>query len=152
MEPTGTLITKYLPADYADSFAKTITDKPYLSAKELFDQIFLQHPKWVKSLLNLRDRLVKPLGLKTNKSFEEMIIEQNNHEIILGTRDKHLSFYVSVFCPEPDNATQTISITTLVKYENLLGKIYFAAIWLFHRTIVYCLLKRCVKRHQAPRS
>lgn len=146
MEPTGILITKYLPADYADSFAKTITDKPYLSAKELFDQIFLQHPKWVEFLLNLRDRLVKPLGLKTNKSFEEMIIEQNNHEIILGTQDKHLSFYVSVCCPEPDNATQTISITTLIKYENLLGKIYFAAIWLFHRTIVPFLFKRAITK------
>lgn len=145
MKQQDYLLTKYLPGNYTDSFTETITDKPYISAQELFNLIFLQYPKWVLSLLKLRDMIVKPFGLKTNKSFEDMVIEQNNNEIILGSKDRHLTFYVSLYCSDMKNRTQSIRITTLVKYENILGKIYFAIIWLFHKTIVHYLLKRAVK-------
>ena len=79
MKQQDYLLTKYLPGNYTDSFTETITDKPYISAQELFSLIFLQYPKWVLSLLKLRDMIVKPFGLKTNKSFEDMVIEQNNN-------------------------------------------------------------------------
>lgn len=140
------LITKYLPANYTDSFIETISNRPHLSAKELFDLIFLQYPKWIQFLMRLRDLIVKPLGLKTNKSFEKMIIEQNENEIICGATDKHLTFYVSIFCSKAENNIQHVSITTLVKYKNILGRIYFTIIWIFHKTIVYHLLKSAVKR------
>ena len=146
MKQQDYLLTKYLPGNYTDSFTETITDKPYISVQELFNLIFLQYPKWVLSLLKLRDMIVKPFGLKTNKSFEDMVIEQNNNEIILGSKDRHLTFYVSLYCSYMKNRTQSVRITTLVKYENILGKIYFAIIWLFHKTIVHYLLKHAVKK------
>ena len=67
----------------------------------------------------------KPLNIKASKSFKELIIEQNSHEIILGTKDKHLTFYVSISCFESKRNEQIASITTLVKYNNILGKVYF---------------------------
>ena len=142
----NSLIKKYLPANYKDCFAETLANKPYMSAKDLFSLIFLQYPKWVLYLIKLRDSMVKPFGLKTNKSFENLIVEQNNNEIILGTADKHLTFYVSLFCSDIINKKQTISISTIVKYKNILGRIYFAAIWIFHRIIVHSLFKRAVKK------
>ncbi len=146
MKQNNSLITKYLPADYKDCFLKKIINRPYISVKELFDLMFIQYPKWVLWLLKLRDLMVKPLGLKTNKSFESMIIEQNDDEIIIGTKDKHLTFYISLFCSDTEDKEQTISITTLVKYKNILGKIYFAAIWLFHTIIVHYLFKRAIRK------
>ena len=124
----NSLIKKYLPVNYKDCFAETLVNKPYMSAKDLFNLMFLQYPKWVLCLLKLRDLMVKPFGLKTNKSFENLIVEQNNNEIILGTADKHLTFYVSLFCSDINNKKQTISISTIVKYKNILGRIYFAEI------------------------
>ncbi len=141
----NSLIKKYLPANYKDCFAETLIDKPFMSAKDLFNLMFLQHPKWVLCLIRLRDLMVKPFGLKTNKSFENLIVEQNNNEIILGTADKHLTFYVSLFCSNINNK-QTISVSTIVKYKNILGRIYFAAIWIFHRIIVHSLFKRAIKK------
>ena len=46
-----------------------------------------------------------------------MIIEQNDNEIIIGAKDKHLTFHVSLFCSDVKDKTQEVSITTIVKYE-----------------------------------
>ena len=68
------LIRKYLPVDYKDCFSQTMVDKPYMSVKDLFNLIFRQYPQWILWLLKLRDIIVKPFGLKTNKSFEDIIL------------------------------------------------------------------------------
>ena len=92
------LITKYLPADYTDSFQKTISSESSIQVNDLFKLMFIEYPKWGLWLLKVRDLIVKPLGLKTNKTFIDLIIEENNEEIILGTEDKHLTFYISIYC------------------------------------------------------
>ncbi|ROT05052.1 DUF2867 domain-containing protein [Lepagella muris] len=143
---SNSLITKYLPADYKDCFWEKITDKPHISVKKLFDSMFIQYPKWALWLLKLRDFIVKPLGIKASKSFKELIREENSHEIILGTKDKHLTFYVSISCIETRCNEQIASITTLVKYNNILGKMYFVAIWVFHKFIVHKMLKRAIRK------
>ena len=147
MKQKDSLIVKYLPADYKDCFCEKLTNKPNVAVKELFDLMFIQYPKWVSWLLKLRDFIVKPLNIKASKSFKELIIEQNSHEIILGTKDKHLTFYVSISCIEAKRNEQIASITTLVKYNNILGKVYFLAIWIFHKFIVHKLLKRAVRKY-----
>lgn len=108
--------------------------------------MFIQYPKWALWLLKLRDFIVKPLGIKASKSFKELIREENSHEIILGTKDKHLTFYVSISCIETRCNEQIASITTLVKYNNILGKMYFVAIWVFHKFIVHKMLKRAIRK------
>lgn len=147
MKQKNNLIIKYLPADYKDCFWDEITEKPYMSVNELFNLMFSQYPKWIMRMYYIRNLIVKPFGVKINKSFANMIIEQNDNEIIIGAKDKHLSFHVSLFCSDVKDKTQEVSITTIVKYENILGRIYFAAIWLFHRIIVSYLFKRAIKIH-----
>ena len=130
------LIKKYFPANYKDCFRDKIYRKPYMSVNELFNLMFSQYPKWIMRMYYIRNLIVKPFGVKINKSFANMVIEQNENEIIIGAKDKHLTFHVSLFCSDVKDKTQEVSITTIVKYENILGRIYFAAIWLFHRIIV----------------
>lgn len=143
------LIRKYLPANYKDCFGDKITEEPYISVNELFNLMFSQYPKWVMMLYRIRNWIVKPFGVKINRSFADIIIEQNDNEIIIGSENKHLTFHVSVFCSDVEDKTQEVSITTLVKYENFFGRIYFAAIWLFHRIIVSNQFKRAIRMHNA---
>ena len=147
MKQKNNLIIKYLPADYKDCFWDEITEKPYMSVNELFNLMFSQYPKWIMRMYYIHNLIVKPFGVKINKSFVNMIIEQNDNEIIIGAKDKHLTFHVSLLCSDVKDKTQEVSITTIVKYENILGRIYFAAIWLFHRIIVSYLFKRAIKIH-----
>ena len=122
------LIKKYFPANYKDCFRDKIYRKPYMSVNELFNLMFSQYPKWIMRMYYIRNLIVKPFGVKINKSFANMVIEQNENEIIIGAKDKHLTFHVSLFCSDVKDKTQEVSITTIVKYENILGRIYFAAI------------------------
>ena len=82
----NSLIKKYLPANYKDCFGDKITEKPYISVNELFNLMFTQYPKWIMSIYNIRNLIVKPFGIKINKSFVNMIIEQDDNEIIIGSQ------------------------------------------------------------------
>lgn len=107
------------------------------------------HFPWpLRMLLSLRDALVKPLGLKTGTTFRDRIIARSEEEIILGATDKHLSFWVSVYCSAPSGGKQTAAVSTVIKYRNRLGRIYFAAIWVFHKLIVRSLLLKAIHNSQ----
>ncbi len=139
------LIDKYRPANYEDCFRQTLIGKERMKPRDLFDLIFVQYPKPAQYLLKFRDMLVKPLGLKTGGGFADMIIEENETGLVIGKRDKHLDFYVVLECESPSGNAQNISISTLVNYNNGLGRIYFFAIRLFHILIVKSLVKRAVR-------
>ena len=139
------LVSKYLPADYSDCYSENISASLQIKAAELFEQVFNYRPPWLKFLYKIRNFLVKPFGIKINRSFADFIIEQNTNEIVLHSSNKHLDFYVSVFCSDKTDSGQSASITTLVKFNNIMGKVYFAAIWFFHKFIVSRMLKRAVK-------
>ena len=74
-----------------------------------------------------------------------MIIEENETELVIGKQDKHLNFYVVLECECPSGNKQNVSISTLVNYNNGLGRMYFFVIRLFHILIVKNLVKRAVR-------
>lgn len=129
-------------ADYVDSCTVTMADGSLMTADILFERMFIQLPPFILKLLKLRDALVKPLGLKTGTTFRDRIIERDEEEIIIGAEDKHLSFWVSIYCSKPNRGQQIAAITTAVKYHNFLGKCYFAAIKPFHKLIVGFLFRK----------
>ena len=139
------LIDKYLPADYSDSYSKTIDARRQMTADALFDSMFCNFPWPVRMMLKLRDALVKPFGLKTGATFRDRIIERNDEEIIIGALDKHLNFWVSVYCSLSENGKQTVSVSTVVSFNNVLGRLYFAGIWVFHKLLANILFKRGLK-------
>lgn len=141
----GKLVQKYLPADYADCFHKDIQNKKTILVDDLFRLVFMEYPKCIMTLMKIRDILVKPLGLKSGISFDKLIMERNNEEIILGKEDNHLSFVVSVYSSNHKECHQLLSISTVVKYNNFIGRMYFAAIWIFHKMVVGYLFRRAVK-------
>lgn len=138
------LIEKYQPVDYSDSCSKTLVAREPLTVDELFDDMFCNFPWIVRMMLKLRDIAVKPLKLKTGATFRDRIIERNNEEIVVGSVDKHLSFWVSVYCSLPDAGRQAVAVSTVVKYHNIMGRLYFLLIWMFHKLIVSYLFKRAL--------
>lgn len=142
----GVLIDKYLPANYIDSFAKEVVTQENITPDAFFDMAFNRFPIWIDWLLKLRNKLVKPLGLDTTSRFSDSVCEKSADEIIWGMPDKHLNFHVSMWCGEYKDGKQELQITTVVKYNNWLGRVYFFIIRPFHRIIISSLLKHIKRR------
>ena len=131
--------------DYSDTYR--IVQPTSDSAEEIAGEIF-NPPKWVNWLLYIRNSIVGTLGLKTKKEKREgqttyfVLIEKSENEIVMGENDKHLDFRVSVFV---DRANSFIYLTTIVRFNNFLGKVYFLPVKPFHKLIVKSCLKRQIK-------
>lgn len=92
----------------------------------------------------IRDVMVQPFGLKTTKDKKSekyffSKIKSNESELIMGENDRHLNFRVSVLI---DRASSHIFITTLVHYNNRMGKIYFLFVKPFHKILVKSVIRR----------
>lgn len=131
--------------DYEDCVCETIYHADRIKALDLFELIFERYPKPAAWLLTLRDHLVKPFGLKTGSRFRSMILEEDDAHVLLGQEDKHLDFYVLLECSYPFGSWQDVRVRTLVRYHNLLGKVYFCGIRVFHVILVQALSKRAVR-------
>lgn len=140
------LIDKYLPADYSDSVSKRIKPAEPLSPDHIFEEMFCDFPKTVEWLFKLRNAIVKPLGLQGGGGFRSLISERNDEEIIICKNDRHLCFWVSICCSLPEEGCQEASVTTVVRFNNFLGRIYFMGIWVFHKLPVKSLFRKAIKQ------
>jgi hypothetical protein len=112
----------------------------------------LKSPGWVVALAKLRDLLVKPFGLKTGEEIRAErdgdyefdfapVLYRSDEEIVMGMNDKHLYFRLSVL-KVAQHGNSEVFLTTIVRFNNLGGRIYFGLIRLFHGLIVRTMLKR----------
>lgn len=145
MRTPNKLIDKYLPADYNDSVSKKINPSKPLSPDYIFEQMFCNFPKPVDWLMKLRNVIMKPFGIQGGGGFRNLVTERNDEEIIVNKNDKHLSFWVSIYCSQPEDDLQETSVTTVVKFNNFLGKVYFVGIWIFHKILVKSLFRKATK-------
>ncbi|MBQ0024947.1 MAG: DUF2867 domain-containing protein [Bacteroidales bacterium] len=139
------IIDKYLPADYCDCVSRRIKKTESLSPDHIFEEMFCHFPKPVTWLFKLRNAIVKPFGLQGGGGFRNLISERNDEEIIISKNDKHLGFWVGIYCSPQEDGWQEASVTTVVKFNNFLGKIYFIGIWVFHKLLVKSLFRKAIK-------
>ena len=139
-------LNNYLPADYLDSFSKEVVVNKNITPDTFFDMVFNRFPAWIDWLLKLRNKIVKPLGLDTTSRFPDSVCERSANEIIWGMPDKHLNFNVSMWCGEYRDGKQELRITTVVKYNNWFGRLYFFVIRPFHGAIIKSILKNIDKK------
>ena len=107
----------------------------------------------------MRNEIVSIFGLKTGKienvyeNLENLnskqdqsigdffiILKEKNH-LIAELKDKHLDFRFSILIRQVDSKTK-VSLTTIVKINNIFGKLYFFLITPFHRLIIPNILKK----------
>lgn len=158
-----TSLVKNIPSDYIDSYSADINAKP-LTIEQVGKSFFMASPDWVNALLLLRDKVVGLFGLKTgsdannkNKLIANFkcevgervalfkVFDKNENEVIFGEDDKHLDFRVSLFL---DKQKDTLTVSTLVKFNNWMGRLYFIPVLPFHKLIVPLIIKGMVKRLQ----
>lgn len=141
------LIDKYLPADYSDSVSKRTNPVEPLTPDSIFEDMFCNFPGPVDWLMKLRNVLVKPFGLQEGGGFRNLISERNDEEIIICKNDRHLCFWVGIYCSKPEDGWQQAAVTTVVKFNNFLGKVYFIGIWVFHKLLVKSLFRKAIKKN-----
>jgi hypothetical protein len=154
--PQNSLINAFqVTFNYTDSYA-IIINQPGSVTPESFDKNFFSNfPKWVHFLMYLRNVLVKPFKISSDGDFDNIPFEPvqigsqfsfltvqdfNDQELLLFAPDHHLNTWISIIvCPK---ASQTeLTATTVVKFNNLTGKVYFRFIRPFHKLIVRTQLK-----------
>lgn len=149
--------------DYVDCFQGEYSDKNNsIGIAQVGTAFFKSKPKWITVLMNMRNRIVKPFGLKTNGGTEDKNIKSNDlrfeeghrfgifkvfnkseNELIVGENDKHLDFKISVLLNPiiSESGKKSLSITSAVKFNNRFGRFYFTIIKPLHKIIVPAILK-----------
>ena len=136
-------------AQFVDAYSIAV-DSGALDARQATERMITRQPQWAKTLLALRNLLVRPFGLKTSGGSgaapRQMIgifpvVSETPGRLVAGFNDSHLDFRFVV-----DIATsgerQEVTATTLVLTHNRLGRTYLALILPFHRLIVRAMLRR----------
>ena len=145
--------------NYEDRFCLILETKKKIDVDFIIVKLIKSIPKWFKFLLNLRNAIASIFGLKTGKianvyenleklnlkkdqSIRDLFIflKEKNH-LIAELKDKHLDFRFSILIRQEDGITK-VSLSTIVKINNIFGKVYFFLITPFHRLIIPHILKR----------
>lgn len=152
--PASSLLTG-VPHNYLDSYA-AILNTSDIAIERVGKAFFSASPAWVDKLLELRNRMVSLIGLKVPGAGakEEVlrnfkcevgesvalfhVLAKTENEVIFGEDDKHLNFRVSLFLDRQNNL---LTVSTLVKIHNNLGRLYMFAIKPFHKIIVPTITK-----------
>jgi Protein of unknown function (DUF2867) len=136
-------------AQFADAFRVTVADVD-LDARGAAERMFSRGPRWVEALLDLRNMIVAPFGLKTSGAGEPNaggmvgifpILSETPERLVAGFDDHHLDFR-AVVDVAPANGGRDVTATTLVLTHNRLGHAYLTAIVPFHRLIAKTLLRQ----------
>ena len=133
-----------------------------LTALQAAEAIIKHPPAWIRQLNATRNRVVRLFQLRTveigvddPRAVQRTVggfplVSQSEREVVLGFDDMHLDFRISIkVAPDGPAATQ-VTVSTIVKTNNLLGRTYLATIMPFHRLIVRHLLEHA--RFQQPAS
>jgi Protein of unknown function (DUF2867) len=134
-------------AQFIDAFSIAVDDAA-LDARQAAEKMTARGPRWIEALLDLRNHLVAPFGLKTPVPTGTSatigifpVISEAPGRLVAGINDKHLDFRLVVDVAAEANGCR-VTATTLVKTHNLLGRTYLAIILPFHRLIVPSMLRQ----------
>jgi Protein of unknown function (DUF2867) len=128
---------------------------------EVFFAIFDHHPRWLKVVLVLRNRLAACFGLEVATTAEVMrpqlkdrydvgekigpwpIFHLTDTELVAGRNNKHLDFRLSVL-KEASGGSASAVVSTVCTTHNAFGKAYLLLVIPFHKWGVRRLMLRAV--------
>jgi hypothetical protein len=138
-------------AQFVDAFS-TVIDDTTLDAPLAAHRMVGRSPAWVTALMALRDLIVRPLGLKTSQDAAPgterigifPVLTRSPERVVVGLDDRHLDF-CAIVDVSPQGESRRVTLTTVVRTHNLLGRTYLAAILPFHRIVVRSMLRQVAK-------
>lgn len=160
--------------DYSDSYQRSFSDiEGTIDSTKIGLLFFSGRSKVTDILFAIRNKVVVLFGLKTSGQMRDSqklsdhfkcepgeqrglfrVFDKTEDEVVLGEDDKHLNFRVSLFLDRipDDTGKKSLTITTTVKFNNLLGRVYFMIVRPFHKLIVPAMLKGMIKRIENEKS
>jgi hypothetical protein len=134
----SSLWSYHLPGDFLDCYSVPSTLSPREAATR-----GVSLPGWARSLLELRNVLVRPFGLKTGAVDRARTVgifpvcKESADEMILGLDDRHLDFRLALF-----RQGGRVYMSTWVRPHNLAGRIYLRLVMPFHILICRGMVAR----------
>lgn len=155
--PAGSLVAAaFAKTSYEDAWAVDLPPGDTHDVDALARLIATSAPRWADRLMWLRDRIVSLAGLRTSEKAPPdtssatlrpgdklsifQVLDRSDDEIMFGADDKHLDFRASLLV-QRDGAGSTAVFSTVVRYNNWLGRVYFFFVRSFHRVIMGSLLR-----------
>lgn len=157
--PLGSRIAAQVPGSYFHDAWRVQVSESNLSALEQYLKAAQATPRWVSVCMTLRNKVVGLFGLKNLGKLENVhpdkkpgtykagdrvgiftLYENTFDEVLLGDKDKHLDVMLSVYRSVADGC-EFITITTVVKVHNTLGRLYMMPVTPMHRVIVPSVLR-----------
>lgn len=159
--PAGSEVQKLVAGSYFHDAWAIPAAEPALDPLEQVLRVARLTPAWVDAAMHLRNQVVSLLGLKNLGGLSEIdasksaadyqsgdrvgiftLISKSHTEVLLGDSDKHLDVVVSVHCGQlPPSASTVVTVTTVVKVHNGLGRLYMAPVRPAHRVIVRAIVR-----------
>ncbi|UTD29482.1 DUF2867 domain-containing protein [Bradyrhizobium sp. WD16] len=155
--PEGSALAAFAAgADFRDSYAAPLHESD-LSPVGLALRLMSSSPNWVSRLMDLRNALVRPFGIKDTgrlsartdrpadayKIGDQLgifrIFDIGAREIVLGIDDRHLDVRVSVMTA---SGPARYIVTTTVTIHNLLGRLYMVPVGRIHPFVVRAQMRR----------
>lgn len=159
--PEGSALYALLAkADFYDAYSARLTETA-LTPVEIYIRAARSTPRWVSTLMSVRNWVVGLFGLKDvgrlsgsiDKPASQYIVgdrlgifrifAKTDNELLLGINDRHLDVRVSVFKFQ-GTVPQSYVVSTLVKVHNWLGHFYMAPVGRIHPMVVRALMRRAV--------
>jgi hypothetical protein len=159
------IVNESIAAHFKDSYS-VITVKNELDPLQIYLLMVNNTPVWINSLLSIRNKIVKLLGLKdvgqlggvdyiNHSDFDELtdakldlftIESFSENEMILTLNDKHLNIKMAILKRKHTNKIEVI-VSTIVNFNNKLGKIYMFIISPFHRLVIMRLMNNILYKN-----
>jgi hypothetical protein len=148
--------------DFADAFRCQLPEDEPQNIDSVTRSIFLTMPQWIVQLLELRNTIVRPFGLKTSIEIPstsqdilqsgtavgvfEVLDRRSNEEVMLGENDRHLDYRISIQL-EREAEKCWVVVSTAVKFNNWLGRAYFIPVKPVHKIIVPAMMRSGLGRN-----
>jgi hypothetical protein len=153
--PEASTALLLMGADFGDAY-RLVVEAPDLDAAAAAQRVFAKSPGWIRALLALRNRFAALIGLKTGGEAGEPqerrrrigmfpVISETPDWVVAGFDDWRLDFRVVVDVAALGAARHEVTVTTLVRTRNAVGRIYIVTIMPFHRLIARTLLAQAAK-------
>jgi hypothetical protein len=150
----------FTETNYEDAISIDIPSHTDYTIDYLTTVFFTSFPGWVLGFFKLRNIIVKPFGLASSEkiNFKDLdinktynngeravffnLLKRSDNELVMADNDKHLNFRTSIMLlPSENEGFTRLYSLTIVKFNNLLGKLYFFPVKPFHILIIKTLLK-----------
>jgi len=134
-------------SDWADGW-QTNCSREFKDARQAAEAAVANFPFWTLPMLVLRQIIVFPFGLKGSSKEAETsgkrigifpVVSEEENRLVAGFDDRHLDFRIVI---DLGDDRRTVSLVTLIKRHNWVGRAYLQMVLPFHRAIIRSALAK----------